>query len=178
MLFQSHTDLWLEIQTAFVMFLILVCKLLECRKATVGNEMLKFVSEFGEGYCLWTLLLHGGLSWFHHVFSLKHAHVPARLKENCSLLTDCSFIMMLIDKVPFSPCSPEPLPHCGPWSTPGWSWCPARRQDCVRRSPLPSPELQPSWPPCLQTLGWGGSMRLQNEERNWWSRVKDYNIVL
>lgn len=100
-------------------------------------------------------------------------------KRKRSLLTYCSFVIMLTDKVPFSPCSPEPLPHCGPWSTLGWSWCPARRQDCVQRSPLPSPELQPSWPPCLQTPGWGGSMRLQNiEERNWWSHAKDYKIVL
>lgn len=100
-------------------------------------------------------------------------------RRKCSPLTDCSFIIMLTNKVPFSPCSPEPLPHCGPWSTPGWSWCPARQQDCVQRSPPPSPALQPSWPPCLQTLGWGGSMRLQNiEQRNWWNRAKDYKIVL
>lgn len=57
-----------------------------------------------------------------------------------------------------SPCSPVPLPHCGLWNRRGWFWCPAQPQGCGRRSPRPSPELRPSWPPYLRTLGWGGKV--------------------
>lgn len=37
-------------------------------------------SQFGELDALNTLLLHGGLSGFHHVCGLKHAHVPRGLE--------------------------------------------------------------------------------------------------
>ncbi len=62
-------------------------------------------------------------------------------------------------KAPFLPCSPVPLLHCGLWHRWGWFWCPAQLQGCDLRSPRPSPELRPSWPPYLQTLGWRGNVK-------------------
>lgn len=47
------------------------------RKATAECFCLKF----GELDHFETFLLHGGLSWFHHILSLKHAHVPRSLEK-------------------------------------------------------------------------------------------------
>lgn len=94
--------------------------------------------------------------------------IPSTTLQN--LTSVCFSKSKLLPSLPvkvFSPCCGAPRPRCGPWSRPGWSWCPARPLGCVQRSPPPWPEPRPSRPPCRRTPGWTRAMGEEQRGGGW-----------